>query len=212
MPTLQFSDFDYFANDAQIQGTLSVVSPLTGASSLLIERVVGASTAWLNFAPKTTAPVTQGVTSGRLRAQVRFLNASYTMQFSLLCMQSTRSMVSAGTQAYGLRWSYTGGNLDLVRFTSGLTASVVVLAGPLSYGTVSSAFTMQLEWYYHASIGVLLYGYRGLALDFSDLESVLSHQQTVSPLTTSATEGGAFYDPSGFNFDILVDQMRLDGP
>jgi hypothetical protein len=211
---LQYADFDYYPSSANIEAVLTILSPLTGLSSLLIRKAGGIDSPSLNFAPLTPTYM-QGLIEGGLRTQISTPELSSASQGAgLVCMQSQRDLSSSGT-AYGLRWqplAGADGRLHLLKLTSGLNTGVTVL-DTVDIVSGVGLNTLQLRWRVSVPLGgTLLLGYHGTAVDFTDLTLAMAYLDASSPLSTSVTEGGFYLDGgAGFDFEVLFDQMQLEG-
>jgi hypothetical protein len=212
---MAWTDFDYHASSAQIAAFLDPINVLVGVSSLNIRRVSGASVTYLNWA--AGAGLTNGVARGRLRCKTQALGFdSNSHQFGLLCMMSQDDMSGGAGAAYGLRMR--GAQIDIVKFSSGLTASPTLL---ITYNTGMASpwgnpSVIQLLWVADQQSvlgGTYLAAYHAVSTDFTALVQVAEYLDLSSPLTTSNNEGGFAGDfGAGSDFGVLFDSLRMEGP
>jgi hypothetical protein len=178
---------------------------IAGSGSLAMEYTNSMLYSHANLVPNDlgASPLPKGVApSGRLRTicQVDTHDgvAPQTSYFGLAAMQDQDDLSTSGS-CYSLLVASDEGlanpTLHLHKFTSGLTDGLTVLSlvsipfpGTITLGI---PFTLELDWVVDIPNlnGVLLIGRTGTAINFSDLTGQISFVDTLSPLTSSVSEG-----------------------
>lgn len=212
MPAIDvaFADFDYYTSSANAVAIHDLITRIDGSGSLLLFSDSSSISEVINFAAKTSVVATQGYAKGLVQIYMDpTILSSNSQGFGLLCMQSQRDMTTSGS-AYGLIWRQQAATLELFKCTNGLDdgANITILA---STGLSGSAAGLQLAWSQAADMSsVALIASAGVAEDFSDLATLLTYQDTNSPLTAHVTEG-AFYNGGGSSadFSIYADLMTV---
>lgn len=208
--TLAYVDLDYYLSGVTIQAVNDLVTRIAGEGSLRVDRVSGTDSPSMNCAPKTTAGVRQGLTTGIIRGtfQVETLSSS-SPACGLLCMQSQRNVTVAGA-CYALAWQplKTSAQLTLRKYSAGLAVPGSTVA--VANAPAGTTLALQLAWALAPNgAQLVLEAAAGTALDYGDLSPLLSYTDT-SPLTATVTEG-AFYEDGGAgqDFSMLLDNLSL---
>lgn len=188
---------------ANLQISTEKSSPILGAGSLLLNHSSTNFFTHANLVPNTGSGYSHGITpAGRLRTicQVNAHDgsASQTSYFGLSIMNSQENLVTGGS-CYALLVSSDEGlvnpTLRLHKFTSGLTdgltsSSLIFIPFPGSI-TIGVPFTLEIEWVVDITNlnGTLLIARTGTDTNFTDLTGQMFIVDSISPLTTSVTEG-----------------------
>ena len=185
-----------------------IVTAINGAGSLTMTHVPTNEFQSINIVPAT---LPTGVLAGRMRTIIRLDDIDDpTMQenhFGILSMMSTENMSQFGTTntAYGLSLSigegFTPQSVRLWKFNEGLdggsgvlnlTQVLLSVTPPFTFvpgGLVGLEFEWRAEPAFVASLGgVQLTGRVGQALDFSDLQDVITVTDSSSPYTSTVGE------------------------
>lgn len=202
---MSWTDLTYYASNAGIVPT-NTDGAIVGAGSLLVTKTGGASM-YLNGAWNLGGT---GFPRGRIRVILDAMSFVNDAQWAgLVCMQSQHNL-TAGGSAYGLLWKEHGITLDLVKTTNGLANWQVLAHVAISASNMINTF--QLDWAADDQLGwggTKLYGWHGLAYNFSDLAQVLEHTDATAPLVSSVNQGVCVVDASANNsawrFDSLWD-------
>jgi hypothetical protein len=210
-----------------------IITPIDGAGSLVLTHAPSNEFQSINLTPST---LPTGVVAGRLRTLIRIDDLDDpSMQenhFGILSMQNVENLSEFGTtnRAYGLSVSlgegFTPQSIRLWKFTSGLDGGTGALNLSQVIVSVSSPFTLmtgsiialEFEWRTEPEVisqmgGALLIGRVGQASNFSDLQTVITEVDTVSPFTTTVAESifACFKNSMGSGDNkVTFDRTALD--